>query len=133
VAARERGLVQPPLLLVGETAISCLAAATSLRLLPWRSGGVRFILVEASARVCLRAPRELLSGGLRRMVSVTPSGLKGVGHHSLCFARRACFAAADDAVAVEGDLVGSRDDAPRPDHVLFIDLGSFLHFCRASL
>jgi hypothetical protein len=43
------------------------------------------------------------------------------------------FAVALAAVAVDGDLIGSGEDAPGPDRISFIDLGSFLHFCRARL
>jgi hypothetical protein len=80
---------------------------------------------------------ESCSGvSLRRLTAagfVIPSGLKGVGHHSRCFTRRACFAAANGAAAVDGNLVGSGYDAPGSDLVLFVDLGSFLDFCWASL
>jgi hypothetical protein len=58
-AARERGLAQPPLLLAGETALSCLVAASSLHLLPWRHGGGWFVSVEVSACVDLRAAGSL--------------------------------------------------------------------------
>jgi hypothetical protein len=43
------------------------------------------------------------------------------------------YAAALAAVALGGVLVGSGEEAPGPDRVSSIDLGSFLHFCRVSL
>jgi hypothetical protein len=64
--------------------------------------------------------------------SVIPVGIKGVGHHSRCFSRRARFAAANGAVALEGDLVGIWRLSSWTGSRSVLDLGSFLHFCRAS-
>jgi hypothetical protein len=55
-------------------------------LAPWRR------LVCSGGGVCMRRPEsfwELISGVLRRLLFAVMSGLKGVGHRSLCFARRA--------------------------------------------
>jgi hypothetical protein len=88
MVARESTSAQPVLLLAGELALSGSTAASSSPLLPWRLGGDGFATGVCG---CLRRAEsswEFFSGVLRRLPSAVTSGLKGVGHRSLCFDRR---------------------------------------------
>jgi hypothetical protein len=69
-----------------------------------RSGGGPMVLVEAPPSSTGELFRSF-SPAAKAACSVVPTGIKGVGHHSLCFSRRARFATADGAVTLDGDLV----------------------------
>jgi hypothetical protein len=105
VAARERDGSWCFLLRRRGATLSCGCLQRCLPCSSGHGGGGLLVSMEAPPS----SPRELLgrfSPAATAAGSVIPYGLKGVGHHSRCFSRRAHFAAADGAVAMDGDLVG---------------------------
>jgi hypothetical protein len=131
MVARKSGSAQPVLLLAGELALSSSAAASSSLLLPWRLGGDGFAPGMAVACVELRASESFSPASYGGCVCchVRTQGCRA----PLLLLRPLFSAAAMVAVALGGVLVGSGVEAPGPDSVSSAVLGSFLHFCRASL
>jgi hypothetical protein len=102
VAARERDGSRCFLLRRRGAALSCGCLQRCRPRSSGHGGGGLLVSVEAPPS----SPRELLGRFSPAAGSVVPYGLKGVGHHSRSFSRRAHFATADGAVAMDGDLVG---------------------------
>jgi hypothetical protein len=97
----------------------------------WLSGGVQ---ASPESRCCLASVMSRsVSPAATAACSVVPTGINGVGRHSRCFSRRSCSATAVVRWPSSVTSSESRDRAPGPDRVSALDLGSFLHYCKAYL